>query len=178
MTRYAALLRGINVGGNAKVEMPRLKQVFESLGCEKVATYINSGNVIFSDKRSHNQLVPIIEKALNKEFGLGLKVVLRSLEQIEAICRAVPETWTNDGDQKTDVMFLWEQIDNKEILKKVVINPKLENVKYIAGALVWNIARKNVTKGGGIKLIKTDLYPLMTVRNINTVRKLRQLMSG
>lgn len=178
MTRYAALLRGINVGGNAKVEMPRLKQVFESLGCEKVATYINSGNVIFSDKRNHNQLVPIIEKALNKEFGLGLKVVLRSLEQIEAICRAVPETWTNDGDQKTDVMFLWEQIDNKEILKKVVINPKLENVKYIAGALVWNIARKNVTKGGGIKLIKTDLYPLMTVRNINTVRKLRQLMSG
>jgi uncharacterized protein (DUF1697 family) len=46
----------------------------------------------------------------------------------------------------------------------------------LPGALIWNIGRENVTRGGGVKLIKTDLYKQMTVRNINTVRKLNELM--
>jgi uncharacterized protein (DUF1697 family) len=49
---YVALLRGINVGGNNKVEMKKLKTTFETLGFTSVVTYINSGNIIFntSDK--------------------------------------------------------------------------------------------------------------------------------
>ncbi|PIR86392.1 hypothetical protein COU13_01215, partial [Candidatus Kaiserbacteria bacterium CG10_big_fil_rev_8_21_14_0_10_43_70] len=43
--KYVALLRGINVGGNRKVEMQRLKKSFEKMGYENVSTYINSGNV-------------------------------------------------------------------------------------------------------------------------------------
>ncbi len=50
MKKYVALLRGINVGGNKKVEMAKLKQVFEKLGYANVSTYINSGNVIFESK--------------------------------------------------------------------------------------------------------------------------------
>ncbi len=173
---YVALLRGINVGGNAKVEMPRLKAVFASLGCENVLTYINSGNVIFSDSRPPKELVPLAEKAILKEFGLPVRVVLRDLPNIEKLCREIPASWTNDTGQKTDVMFLWDEIDNKEILNKVVVNPEIENARYIDGALVWNIGRENVTRGGGIKLIKTDVYPHMTIRNINTVRKLHELM--
>lgn len=47
MTRYIALLRGINVGWNTKVSMPELKAVFESLGFANVATDINGGNIAF-----------------------------------------------------------------------------------------------------------------------------------
>jgi len=46
---YMSLLRGINVGGRNKVEMARLKKLFESIGFGEVRTYINSGNVIFVD---------------------------------------------------------------------------------------------------------------------------------
>jgi uncharacterized protein (DUF1697 family) len=49
---YAALLRGINVGGKNKIEMKRLKQTFERLGFSVVKTFIASGNVIFSDAAS------------------------------------------------------------------------------------------------------------------------------
>jgi uncharacterized protein (DUF1697 family) len=42
--KYIALLRGINVGGNNRVEMNELKALFESFGCTDVSTYINSGN--------------------------------------------------------------------------------------------------------------------------------------
>lgn len=176
MAKYVALLRGINVGGNTKVEMPRLKSVFEALGFNDVSTYINSGNVIFCDSRPPKLLVPLIEKALAREFNLNLRVVLRSEENIAKLCKEIPGGWTNGSEQKTDVMFLWEEIDSPDILNKVVINPKLENVLYIDGALVWNVGRENVTKGNAVKLIKTDLYKYMTIRNINTVRKLGALM--
>ncbi len=178
MPKYVALLRGINVGGNTKVEMPRLKSVFEKLGAAGVATYINSGNVIFSDSRVTKALEPLIEKALAKEFGLKLRIVLRSAENIAKLCKEIPSAWTNDSVQKTDVLFLWKEIDSPDIIKKVKINPKIENARYINGALVWNTRRENVTRGGGVKLIKSEHYAHMTARNINTVRKLNQLLQA
>jgi uncharacterized protein (DUF1697 family) len=42
-----SLLRGVNVGGHHKVKMDDLRAIYESLGCEDVQTFINSGNVIF-----------------------------------------------------------------------------------------------------------------------------------
>jgi uncharacterized protein (DUF1697 family) len=175
---YVALLRGINVGGKARVEMPRLKAMFEALGCEGVATYINSGNVIFRDGRPAAKLVSLIEAAIRKEFGLTVPVVLRDLAAIEKLCREIPAGWTNDSEQKTDVLFLWDEIDGPDIMKKITVKPEIENARYVAGALVWNIGRRDVTRGSGVKLIQTDLYRHMTARNINTVRKLYALMQA
>ena len=175
---YVALLRGINVGGKAKVEMPKLKKVFEALGCKNISTYINSGNVIFEDGRSEKALTAVIELAIKEKLGLSVPIVLRSLKQIRTLHDAIPVEWTNDTLQKTDVHFLWRSIDNKDILNKVVIKPQLENVLYVEGALVWNIGRKDVTRGGAIKLIETELYRSMTIRNVNTVRKLYSLMNA
>jgi uncharacterized protein (DUF1697 family) len=175
--KYAAFLRGINVGGKTKIEMPRLKAIFEDLGCKDVLTYINSGNVIFSDNRPAMELKSLVEQAIADEFKLEVPVVIRDQANVAYLVDKIPAGWTNDKQQKTDVMFLWEDIDDKGILERVIINPKIERILYLSGALVWNIGRENVAKGGGVKLIKTDLYRQMTVRNINTVRKLHQLLS-
>ncbi len=176
MQKYVALLRGINVGGKARVEMSRLKAVFEDVGCADVLTYINSGNVVFSDPRKPKVLVNVLEAAIEKAFGFGVPIVLRTDSQIAEICNAIPTDWTNDDEQKTDVLFLWNEIDNPGILKQIAIDPELERVLFVAGALVWNVARENVTRGNGMKLVKSDFYQLMTVRNINTVRKLNELL--
>ena len=77
---YLALLRGINVGGKNKVEMARLKTLFESIGCSDVRTYINSGNVIFTNGRVAARLRTSIEKAIAQEFGFDVRVVLRDLD--------------------------------------------------------------------------------------------------
>jgi len=47
MIAYVALLRGINVGGNNMISMKSLKASFDELGFQDVATYINSGNILF-----------------------------------------------------------------------------------------------------------------------------------
>lgn len=175
--KYVALLRGINVGGKATVPMLALKEVFAKLAFANVKTYINSGNVIFESDADSQQLASLIEGAITKQFKLAVPALVRPQTNIALLCAKIPASWTNDNEQKTDVMFLWDDIDDESILQKVSINPAIENALYLPGALVWNIGRDNVTRGGGIKLIKTDIYTKMTVRNVNTVRKLNELMT-
>lgn len=174
--KYVALLRGINVGGNSKIEMSRLKAVFESLGHSEVVTYINSGNVIFVSDEPESELVAKIERAITREFNLSVPVIVRDKTNIEALVRSIPDDWNNQ-EQKTDVMFLWNAIDSSDILNKITAKPELgETIRYEKGALLWNIDRKNVTKSAVLRLVGTPVYKQMTVRNVNTVRKIAMLM--
>jgi uncharacterized protein (DUF1697 family) len=74
MTVYVALLRGVNVGGRGKVDMRELRRQFEKLGCSDVSTYINSGNVIFRDRRAASTLTHELEKVLGRRVAVGALV--------------------------------------------------------------------------------------------------------
>jgi uncharacterized protein (DUF1697 family) len=175
--KYVALLRGINVGGNNKINMKQLKVAFEEVGMSNVSTYINSGNVLFSDDTHTNQeLVKLLEAAITKTFSLSIKVLVRDLDNIKAVAKALPDTWKNDDTMKCDIMFLWESVDNPEVLKQLTIKPEIDEVKYVAGTILWRVDRENVTKSGLMKLVGTTIYAHMTIRNCNTVRKLLELM--
>ena len=65
MNRYIALLRGINISGKNKIPMSELKNIFVEFGFENVATYLNSGNVIFSSMPDDNE-------RLSKQFLFSL----------------------------------------------------------------------------------------------------------
>jgi uncharacterized protein (DUF1697 family) len=71
MPRYVALLRGINVGGRNKVAMADLRRVAASLGHTEVATYIQSGNVVFT---SPDTSITSLADALEQEIARGLAV--------------------------------------------------------------------------------------------------------
>lgn len=173
---YVALLRGINVGGNNKVEMKKLKATFETLGFTAVVTYINSGNIIFTtSEKNEKNLIEKIETAIAQDFGLTIKVVVKTFKAIEAICHQIPTEWQNNKTMKTDVMFLWEEYDNPEVLEQLQLKP-CDNVLYCSGAVIWNIQTSDYNQSGMPKLIGTRLYKHMTVRNVNTVRKLYELM--
>lgn len=174
--KYVALLRGINVGGNSRVEMVRLKKVFEELGFSDVKTYINSGNIIFATNQEVSKLADEIEKAIEKEFNLTIKVVIRSFPEIQAIAKAAERSWGNDAEQKTDVLFLWDEINNKDVLKQLIIKPEIDHVLYVHGAVLWHVKRKDITRSGLLRIVGTDLYKKVTLRNINTLRKLENLM--
>ena len=175
---YVALLRGINVGGNKKVEMRKLKQTFERLGFEDVSTYINSGNVLFrSASTNQTALTKKIEAAIKTDFKFDVSVLLRNLKEIRAVINALPSSWVNDATMKCDVMFLWKEIDTPSVLKQIPFQKNIEDSKYIRGAILWRIDRDKVSKTRIIKaIIGTKLHQQMTVRNPNTVRKLYALM--
>lgn len=175
--KYVALLRGINVGGKNKVDMKLLKSTFERVGMSFVVTYINSGNIVFAtDHSSKTGISEILEEAIETDFGLNIKVLVRSLDDITAVVQALPDTWKNDQQMKSDVLFLWEEADDESVLEKLVINPEVDTVKYVPGAILWSVEKKHYKKSGMNKIIGTKLYKQVTVRNVNTTRKIYELM--
>lgn len=176
---YIALFRGINVGGNNKVEMKKLKSMLERTGFENVVTYINSGNVIFkkSGGGSETEFARIIEQAVKDEFQLDLKIVVINSNHLDAICREIPADWVKNDEMRTDVLFLWEKYDYPGVLD-IIKYKEVDNVKYVPGALVWNVREKDYTKSNMVKLVGTDLYRHITIRNVNTVRKLHEMVNN
>ena len=177
MSNYVALLRGINVGGNNRVEMPKLKKVFESLGYSNVSTYINTGNVIFeTDPTDAGTLVAIIEKALKKHFGFAVRAVVRDAKAVKKLAKSIPADWDNGTEQRTDVLFLWDEFDTKKSLALIAVTPGVDTLRYVPGAILWNMKREGYSKSGMRKFIGTAVYKNMTARNVNTVRKLAELV--
>ena len=175
---YLALLRGINVGGKNKVEMSRLRTVFESIGATEVRTYINSGNVIFEHEGMPARLRGAIEKAIEAEFGFLVRIVLRDLDEVKSLTKAIPAAWKEDTSMRCYVMFLWEHVDDASVLDELVIKEGIDDVKYLPGTIVWRVDRDVLTRSGMMRLTSDDLYKQMTIRNVNTVRKLADLMAG
>jgi len=173
---YVALLRGINVGGKNKVDMKKLKSRFESVGMKNVHTYINSGNIIFESSLKGESLVSKLEAVIKKDFELDVKVVVRSQMEFENVIDTLPGHWTNDDSMKSDVMFLWEDIDSPDIVNELVVKDGIDEVIYVPGAVLWRTDREKVSKSGKMKLASQTIYKMMTVRNVNTVRKIFELM--
>lgn len=170
MEKFVALLRGINAGGNRRVEMKRLKALFETLGYTNVSTYINSGNVLFESGKEKEAVCHNIETNLKKEFGFDIPTLVKTREEIREIAEAIPSSWQNDALQRTDVAYLFKEIDTEKTIDELPVNREYMEIRYVKGAVFWNIDRKNYNKSRLNKLIGHELYQLMTLRNVNTAR--------
>lgn len=177
MLVYVALLRGINVGGNNKIDMKELKKTFERVSMDNVKTYINTGNIIFTHATlTKDELIPILEDAIHADFALQIRVIVRSLDELKQVVEALPDSWVNDQTMKSDVLFLWDEVNDESILDQMPLKPEIDRVLYASGAVIWSVDRENVTKSGMSKIIGTKLYKLVTIRNVNTTRKIYELM--
>ena len=86
MPTHISLLRGVNVGGNRQIRMADLKALYESLGYSAVATYVQSGNVIFdADSADAPALIARIEAAIAQRFGFDVTVLLRSADDLRRV---------------------------------------------------------------------------------------------
>lgn len=78
--RYVALLRAVNVGG-CKLPMAELRELCAGLGWERVATYVQSGNVVFDAADEPDALEAALEQAVTARFGFVRPVIVRSASQ-------------------------------------------------------------------------------------------------
>ena len=119
-----------------------------------------------------------MEEAIHNDFGKKIKVIVRSIDDVKGIINAIPDTWKNDKNMKSEVMFLWDEMDDGSVLKNLVIKPTIDTVIYVPGAILWSVDKKNSTKSGMSKIIGTKLYKQVTIRNVNTARKIYELMQA
>lgn len=172
---FVALLRGVNVGGNNMISMSSLKQSFESIGFTHVSNYINSGNIIFNAKETDARKLEVkIERMLVKDYEMGSKVVVRSLSEMEQLVQSLPREWNGDSSWRYNVIFLRHTIDSEDSVAE--LQSDFEQVVYRPGTLLWSAHVDQINRSKMNKLSSRKIFQEMTVRNLNTTKKLYELM--
>ncbi|GAA1767551.1 DUF1697 domain-containing protein [Streptomonospora arabica] len=176
MARYAALLRGINVGGRNKVRMADLRALLGGLGYTDTATLLQSGNAVFSaDGADPRAIGAAIEGALADELGLAVAVVVRSAADLQRVVGAVPCAVRDPA--KCAVAFLDSPVDRERLAA-------LDSAAYAPEELVPGEREVYLYFPDGLGRAK--LTPLLdrylpapvTVRNWNTTTRLLELARG
>lgn len=91
MPRFAAFLRGVNLGSRRRVSSAELRACFEGVGFEDVQTFRTSGNVVFhAGRAARDRLTGKIEKALAESLGYDVVVFVRTAPELEAIAAHQP----------------------------------------------------------------------------------------
>jgi uncharacterized protein (DUF1697 family) len=178
MSRYVALLRGINVGGKNLIKMAALKACFEGHGFRDVTTLIQSGNVVFDAPGSgQRRLVQEIEALLTGSFDYAANVVIRSHKQLrDVIERAPPGFGAQPAKYRYDVLFLKEPLTARTALESVLTRAGVDQAHPGPGVVYFSrlIARATQSQLGLIAT--TPIYQRLTIRNWNTTTKLLRLM--
>lgn len=175
---YVAFLRGINVGGKNMVPMQALKESFERLGFKDVTTYISSGNVLFrAASNDPRKLESRIDRMLSQEYGLQGRTVVRSHTEMARLVKTIAATWKPDPQARYNVIFLRHSIDSERVLDGIDIKADIERVVYCPGTLLWSARLNELTRSAMLKLASRPMYKEMTVRNVNTTKKVFELMN-
>jgi len=178
MKTYIALFRGINVGGRHILPMKELVALLEDLGCEKVKTYIQSGNAVFESKVNNpSQLSKKISAEIKKRRGFEPYVLLLGLDEME---RAITNNPFPDGEKDPKglhVSFLTStpKAPDLKALERLKTNSEQFHLKdnFFYLYAPEGIGRSKLAANTGRLLGVT-----MTDRNWGTVRKIMEMAKG
>lgn len=177
MGKYIVLLRGINVGGKNKVSMLKLKELFVQNGLQDVITYINSGNIFFSsDITDEKKLKEECEALIVNKFQLNIPVMIITVNDLLAAFNHAPSWWGQDKDSTHNAIFIIPPVTVDEVSKEVgEINPAYEKIDHYGRVVFWSAPIKTYSRTRWSKLVGSLVYDSITIRNINTFKKISQL---
>lgn len=177
MIKYIVLLRGVNVGGKNKVSMLKLKELFEQNGHQDVITYINSGNIFFSsDITNEKKLKEEFEAIIVNEFQLNIPVMIITANDLLSAFDHAPSWWGQDKDSTHNAIFIIPPATFLDVYKEVgEINPAYEKIDHYGNVVFWSAPIKTYSRTRWSKLVSSSLYDSITIRNINTFRKISRL---
>ena len=175
--RWAALLKGINIGGK-KIPMPELKVLVEGLGYSEVKTLLASGNVVFTCPETNGAaLEKALEVALEK-YGLKTDVVVRNLAELDAVIAANPfPDAAKDHPSHLLVSFHRDPVPDGLIGKIPDIYDGPERLQAIGRELYIDYPDDVGHSKLPQEMAKLKFPKLATMRNWNTVGKLRDLLA-
>jgi uncharacterized protein (DUF1697 family) len=177
VTAYIALLRAINVGGNRAIRMADLVDVFVAQGCGDVRTYIQSGNVVFTDRgRAEPTLVDDLQRSIEQATGFDVPVILRSADEWAGVLDQNP--YPGLEPTKLHVAFLAEA-PAAAMVAKVGPDAFSPEQYLVAGRDVYlhlpnGMGQSKLARALG----RTLLCSPATTRNWRTIEILRGLVEG
>ncbi|MGI8483102.1 MAG: DUF1697 domain-containing protein [Thermomicrobiales bacterium] len=110
MNRYVALLRGINVGGNAKVPMADLREIAGSLGWTEISTHLNTGNLFFTtDETDEVALGSQLTNAIADRMNFAPPTLVRTLTELQRAAAFCRKAFPHELDKQVAIAFLSER---------------------------------------------------------------------
>ncbi|MBU3012768.1 DUF1697 domain-containing protein [Polaribacter vadi] len=170
MFTYIILLRGINVSGKNKIPMADLRDLLNSLGFQKVKTYIQSGNIILDSSKTKSVTCRTIKKGIKDKFGFDVPVIARTILEWEKAINNYP--FSTENEKIVAFTFL----DKASEITEIEIKNVGEDEYKINGDVVYlncpsTFAKTKLTNN----CIEKKIQSTATTRNLRTTLKLLEL---
>jgi uncharacterized protein (DUF1697 family) len=175
---YIALLRGVNVGGHAKVAMSDLRDLLAGLGFGDVRSLLQSGNLVFrSDGQAASDLEHLLETEAARRLDLHTDFLVRTADEwVDVVARNPFPAEAERDPSHLLVMFLKQAPAETavEALREAVTGPEVIRAEGRHAYITYpaGIGRSRLTN----TLIESKLGTRGTGRNWNTVLKLAALV--
>lgn len=179
--RYVALLRGINVGGGNIIRMAALRACFEAGGLENVATYIQSGNVLFETAETDpGALARRLERTLSRRFSpYKARIVVCSQARLRQIVREAPRGFgSRPQTHRYDVIFLRPPLTAAQALTSITTRPGVDRVFAGPDVLYFSRVTARAALSHLARIVALPAYQDMTIRSWKTTTALLALMDG
>ena len=180
MPSHVALLRGVNIGAHKRIAMADLRELVSALGYDDVATYVNSGNVVFSaPAHLTNQAIGgIIADGLERRHGLDVPVVVRSAAEIRAVIDGNPFPEVAATPKLLHVSFLADSPDPQRLAALANAERGPDDFR-VCGDVVYLQYPRGLSGATFMPQgLDRALGVVTTSRNWNTVVRLASLMSA
>lgn len=170
MSRYAAFLRGVNVGG-VNLKMADVAAALTDAGFTAVKTILASGNVVFASRAGTESVRATAEKALRDRFGYDAWVLAYDVDTVAAISAAYPFTREVEGHHSY-VTFVTDPDVLDELAALAADAPPEEKIQRGEGVIYWQVPKSGtldttIGKTMGKKRYKSST----TTRNLRTLDK-------
>ncbi len=167
MTRYAAFLRAVNVGGTGKLAMSELCAVCERAGFHEVKTYIQSGNVVLSSAHASAKVEATLTRDLSAHMNSPVDVMVRDAQQLARVYKDQP--FAQALPQHVVVVFFHDVV-TAQMLATAEARTGEQLVAHGSEVFI------HYTQGQGKSKLKWAPLKRGTGRNINTVAKMCELL--
>jgi len=176
MTTFIALLRGINVSGHNMIPMVGLRELCSGLGYDQVATYIQSGNVVFTGAGKAAAVESILEEAIEKQFGFNIPVIVRMAEQWPSYLKGNPFPELSEREPNHVLMGLSKARPAKGAVAALRERATAGEQIEMVGDALWiyfadSIARSKLSPAVLDRLVGSSV----TARNWRTVQQLASM---
>jgi uncharacterized protein (DUF1697 family) len=175
MTRYAAFLRGMNLGAHRRITNEQLRERFAALGLAEVATFRAAGNVVFTAAGHQlvEELARQIEEGLASALGYPVPTYLRSAEETMQIASATPfaTAAVAASTGKLHVALLAEQPDAATAAEALALASEEDLLALSACELYWLPRGRMIDSGLDLRRLETLVGP-WTMRTKATIAQL------
>ena len=181
--KFAALFKGINVGGRNMVRMEELRTLLLNMGFLDVKTYIQSGNAVFDSALEEAQLQQMIYDEFKNHFGFESNVLIRNTKEIKALIENLPISSeeiasANAAEPKVEHLYIYflDCAPKQDTIDQIVSQYEGPDILKTGVRELYLLCHQSIRKSR-LAIHTSKVFDLATVRNIRTVNQLYDMLT-